>query len=257
MKIGNAFTHLLNGIRQFTSDHAPQILIGSGIVAMLTATGLAVKATPDAWTEINEYKAENNTDRLTPIETVKVAGKYYIPAAVSSLVGIGCFIGSAHASSNRIGALTTAAAMSERALEQYKDKIVDTMGEKKAADVRKAVAEDNVSSYREDINVIHTGKGDTLMLEPVSGRYFYSDINSVKAAVNEINHILQTGSGVAHYNTFCDLLGIERVVDAVGHGLGWHYLRHGRLLTMNFDAVIGPNDTPIVYLDYNIEAIYR
>ena len=104
--------------------HTPEILVGFGIAGMLTTTVLAVKATPKALRLIEEKKKEEGVDKLTPVETVKVAWKCYIPAAAVATVSTGCLIGASSISGRRNAVLATAYKLAETAHKEYKEKVL-------------------------------------------------------------------------------------------------------------------------------------
>lgn len=204
------------------SKHSPEILIGMGITGMLTTTVLAVKATPKALALIEQKKEELDVDKLTPVETVKAAWKCYIPAAITGTAAIACIIGSNSVHSKRYSALATAYKISETAFTEYRDKVVETIGEKKERTVRDKVSKDQVENnpiHKTDI--IITGKGNTLCFDPLSHRYFYSDIEKIHRAANKLNYEINTNpfdDGVT-LNDFYLEIGLPDTV--TGKSMGW------------------------------------
>ena len=73
---------MLKDTRKAFIKHSPEILTGVGIAGMITTTILAVRATPKAMQLIDEKEYEEERG-LTKFETVKVAWKPYVPAAVT------------------------------------------------------------------------------------------------------------------------------------------------------------------------------
>ena len=102
-----------------------------GIAGMITTTVLAVRSTPKALKLIEEKKKEEGVDKLTPAETVKTAWKCYIPAMVLGATSVGCLVGASRVSLRRNAALATAYKLSETALTEYREQVVETIGEKK------------------------------------------------------------------------------------------------------------------------------
>ena len=81
-------TQFFKGIQKAVTKKSPEILTGIGIAGMITTTVLAVKATPKALELIENAKESKKTypdDKpgLNALETVKVAWKPYVPAAVA------------------------------------------------------------------------------------------------------------------------------------------------------------------------------
>ena len=135
--------------KMWTSKHSPEILTGFGIAGMITTTVLAVRATPKALKLIEDAKFEKygevyEEDRLTVVETVKAAWKPYIPAAVTGVASIACLIGATSVSSRRNAALATAYQLSATAFNDYREKVVETIGEKKEQVVKDKVAEKQI-----------------------------------------------------------------------------------------------------------------
>ncbi len=208
---------------QFTlSKHSPEILTGLGIAGMVTTTVLAVKATPKALMAIEDAAYEKEEGKLTVPEKAKACWKCYIPAAVTGTVSIACLIGASSVNVRRNTALATAYKLSETALSEYKEKVVETIGEKKEKAVRDAVAKEQVKKNPVcEKEIIVTGNGDSLCFDPLSSRYFMSNIESIKRAENAINkQMLQDIGGYASINDFYDEIGLSRT--EIGNYLGWN-----------------------------------
>ena len=145
-------SNLFKTIKAGTMKHSPEILTGIGIAGMITTTVLAVKATPKALRLIDAKKRDifdnldpedisgNSTDytevSLTPLEVVKTAWKPYSAAAVTCVASVTCLIGASSVNAKRNAALATAYELSKTALSDYKEKVVETIGEKKEKTIR-------------------------------------------------------------------------------------------------------------------------
>lgn len=210
-------------IRLSLSKRSPEILIGLGIAGMLTTTVLAVKATPKALQLIEIRKEELDVDSLTPVETVKTAWKCYVPAAITGVASVACVIGSNSVNARRNAALATAYKLSETAFTEYRDKVVETFGDKKERVVRDKISEEQIKNNPvTKSEVIVTGKGQTLCFDPLSSRYFYSSIEKINRAANKLNHEINTNpfdTGVT-VNDFYDEIGLSGTI--TGDGLGWN-----------------------------------
>ena len=205
------------------SKHSPEILIGLGITGMITTTVLAVKATPKALQLIDYRKEELDVEKLTPIETVKTTWKCYIPAAVSGVVATACIIGSNSVNVRRNAALAAAYKLSESAFSEYRDSVIESIGEKKEKTVRDKMSAKQLEEHPvSQTEIIVTGKGQTLCFDPLSHRYFYSSVDKINRAINKLNHEINTSpfcnDGVT-LNDFYDEIGIPGTT--TGDGLGW------------------------------------
>lgn len=250
---------LVKVVKSGVERKAPEILTGIGIAGMATTIILAVKATPKAMELIEQRELEiaerDDTDirNLTAIETVKTAWKPYVPALLTGLGSTACLIGGISVSARRTAALATAYKISETALSEYKEKMIEVVGEKKAQAIKEKIdgekLEKDPVSKRE---VIITEKGNTLCYDMLSGRYFKSDIEKIKKAVNEINRQL-TYDFYVSLNEFYDELGLPDT--KLGGELGWN-LDDG-LVEPSFSSQIADDGTPCIVLDYNVAPRYN
>ena len=244
---------LVTSTRQFVSKRSPEILTGIGIAGMISTTVLAVKATPKAMNLIEMKKKEEWADKLSPVEIVKVAWKPYIPAIVTCVASTTCLIGASSVNAKRNAALATAYKLSETALSEYREKVIETIGEKKERAVRDKVAEERVKKNPVSKNeVIVTGNGKTLCFDPISGRYFMSSIETIKRAENTLNkQMLHDITGYVSFHDFYDEIGLDHT--SIGDDLGWNT---NQLIDIEFSSQLNDNGEPSVVLDYLVAPKY-
>lgn len=241
----------LRGLRSSVSKHSPEILTGLGIAGMITTTVLAVKATPKAMKACEERKVEQGGE-LSKLDCVKAAWKYYIPAAVTGVTSAACLIGANSVNAKRNAALATAYKISETAFIEYKDKVVETIGDKKEQTIRDKVAEDRVKRNPVSSNeVFITSKGNTLFYDSLSGRYFETDIEYVKKVVNEINRRLLNEMYIS-LNEFYTELGLHET--RMGDELGWNI--DDGMLDIHFSPQMSDDGRPCLAIDYSIAPKY-
>ena len=231
----------------WTTKHSPEILTGLGITGMFSMTVMAVKATPKAIRLIEEKKREEQVDALSVGETIKVAWKPYIPAAITGVASISCLIGSSSVNARRMTALTAAYQLSETALSDYREKIIETIGEKKEKTVRDKINKDKVDKNpTSKSEVIVTSKGSTLCFDPISGRYFKSDIDAIKRAENTLNkRMLHDIGGYISLNEFYDEIGLDHI--DIGNDLGWNV---DELIDITITSHVTDTGEPAIVLDY-------
>lgn len=236
------------------AKHTPEILTGLGIAGMITSTVFAVKATPKALALIEMEKEQKQVEELTPVEVVKTTWKCYVPSAVMCTASVACLIGATTVNAKRTAALATAYKLSEAALTEYREKVVETIGEKKEQSIREAVAEDKVKKNPvPSSGIIITERGNTLCLDPLSQRYFKSDIERIKRAENELNkRMLHDMFGYVSVNDLYDELGLEHT--DVGDDLGWNV---NQLIDIDFSSHIASNNEPCVVLEYRVAPRYN
>lgn len=245
---------LARDIRTSLSKHSPEILMAMGITGMITTTVLAVKATPKALLLIEQEKQELDVESLTTVETIKATWKCYVPAVATGLVSVACVVGSNSVNAKRNAALATAYKLSETAFSEYRDKVIETFGDKKEKTVRDKVSEEKIKENPvSKTEVFITGKGQTLFFEPLSSRYFYANIDLIKRAENKLNKAIITDpfdAGVT-VNDFYEEIGLPAT--ATGDNLGW---KIGYLIDIYPSAQMAEEGTehegePCIVLNYS------
>lgn len=256
-------TKIFKDLQRLAKKRSPEILTGIGIAGMVSTVILAVKATPKAMELIEEEqtskekethstnikKDDVNKIKLTPIETVKVAWKPYVPAAVTGIISIACLIGANSVHVRRNAALATAYQLSTTALNEYRDKVVETIGTEKEHEIRNKVAEEKISNL--DVtpksNVIESFK-DVIFYDIAFGQTFYSDTETIRKAVNDINRNL-INYQYASLNDFYDLLNIKRI--DIGESLGWNLGRDDFLEVSTDRLSVTKDGRPCYVLEYH------
>ena len=232
--------------------HSPEILTGIGIAGMITTVILAVKVTPKALILIEEEKKEREADKLTPAETVKTAGLCYLPAAITGGMSVLCLIGANSVNLRRNAALATAYTLSESALKEYRDKVIETIGEKKEQSVRDSIAKDRLEKNPvKNCEVIITERGNTLCYDMFSGRYFKSDMDRLKKAQNELNRQMIDDMYVS-LNDFYYEIGLNNT--SMGDNLGWNIDKD--LVDLQFSSQLSEDGTPCLAMDFRIPPRY-
>lgn len=240
-------TKFVKSIKNSATKHSPEILTGIGIAGMVTAVFLTGKATIKA---VRIAEGLDHIDRdtyevITPTkkEVVKACWKLYIPAALTVTASTACLIGASSVNLKRNAAITAAYKLSETALAEYKDAVVETIGEKKEKIVRDKVAEEKIKNNPvNESNIIITGKGDTLCYDPIVDRYFKSDMETIRRAENTINKNILSDAfgGGASLDDFYDELGLRHAKN-IGDSVGWNV---DNLMDINFSSQIAGDDTP-------------
>lgn len=246
------FTNFINDSKKFLGKHSPEILTGIGIVGMGCSIVNAVMATPKAMMLVEQKKEQLDVNHLTPKETFMTVWKPYLPSAITFMLSTGCIIGASTINYKRNAALGAAYALSERTLIRYRDKVIDTLGERKEQEIRDKIAQDDVDKDQPSPKqIIVTSKGNTLCKDMISGRYFKSDIETIKQTINKLNRRL-TYDHYISLNEFYGELGLDDIKN--GDLMGWN-LDNG-LIEPNFNACITEEDEPCIVFDVDISPKY-
>lgn len=256
-------TQMFKTMKSWSIKHSPEILTGVGIAGMITTTVLAVKATPRALQLIEEAEVRKHVDihgdyrdlgrePLTKLETIKVAWKPYVPAAITGTLSAACLIGASATNYKRNAALATAYQVAATTLADYKEQVVESIGEKREKTIREKVAQKQVDRMPENQQqpVIITGYGDVWFIDPISNQEFQSDIERVRKTFNDLNYRMVVG--MEEYISLSELyqeLGIPKT--SVSDELGWNLGKDGQIeFTMH--ACTRRNGQPALMLEYMV-----
>lgn len=235
--------------------HSPTILTGVGIAGMITTTILAVQATPKALRLLEEKKADiSEPEKLPPIEAVKAAWKVYVPAVLTGILSTVCLIGANSVNQRRGAALAAAYSLSESALKEYREKVVETIGKKKEQAIRDDIAKDRVTAnpVRE---VVVTDRGSTLCYDSLSGRYFKSDIETLRRTVNDLNRRMRDEMFISLNDFYCAVDNPDLSPTKLGDSLGWNIDKG--YIDLGFSSQLTADGTPCLVLDYTVVPEYE
>lgn len=229
--------------------HSSEILTGICVAGMISTTILAVKGTPKALMLIEEKKLDDDVETLTPIETVKVTWKCYIPAFTVGTLSILCIIGANSVNARRNAALATAYSLSESALKDYKSKVLETVGEKKEKEVREEIAKDKIAK-NPVTEIVVTDHGNTLFFDDLSGRYFRYDLDKFNRVINELNSRMIKQTDYISLNEFYIELDIPELCPTkVGDILGWNHTKDD-LIEVDLTPMTADNGQPCFFIDF-------
>lgn len=238
-------------LKMSTKKNSPIILTAVGLTGMITSTVLAVKATPLALDLIREAEFEKG-EELTKKEVLKATWKPYMPALGTAVFSIACIIGANSIHMRRSTALAAAYKLSQSALHEFKEKAVEVVGEKKVSEIKQKVNQDNVDKDPvSKSEVIITSKGESLMYDTISGRYFKSDIDKIQRIINELNRDMLSDMYIS-LNQFYSAIGLQHT--KAGYDLGWQCDKG--LIEVDFGATIADDGTPCITIDFTYPPHY-
>lgn len=235
--------------QKLVADNSPAILTAVAVVGVVTTAVLAAKAAPQARTDILNQESES-TEELDTLDKVLLTYKYYIPAAAVGTATIACIIGANTISSRRSAALASAFGLTELAFKDYRDKVVEHIGEAKETKVHDEVMKDVVERNPVEGNqVIIAGAGRQLFLDRFTLRYFETDMETVRRAVNDVNEEIYNHD-YASLNDFYNRLGIPG--NNVGETLGW---TTSNKLDVRYSTQLTDDGRACITIDYTKEPI--
>lgn len=240
------------------SKNSPSILTGMAVGGLISTAVLAVKATPKAFSLLNEewdISAKRRNDKpwpwnyLSVREVIRITWKCYVPAVGVAAASIACIIGANHISLRRSAALASVYTVTEAAFREYQAKVAETIGRNKELKVRDEVSADRVKTNPPSTNeIIITGKGEVLCLESLSGRYFKSNIEQIRRVINDSNHALLTGDNFISLNELYYDLGLKGT--DLGDLLGWDL---DKQIAPNFSTTLTDEGEPCIVLNFEVK----
>lgn len=260
--------------------HSPQILFVAGIAGAVTSTVIACKATlklesvvDDIEYEVNDVKKhrdEYSTDYYKDLTYVYAKGAYrvgrlYAPAVVLGTASIGALTGSHVTLTRRNAGLTAAYAATQKAFDEYRERVQAELGEDKELSIRHAVTmESVVDENGKKTKVAHADPNKWSMY----ARFFdeaspswqkNAELNRifVQAQQNYCNHLLHA-RGHVFLNEVYDMLGIPR--SKAGQMVGWvlaqggdNFIDFGMYEAANSEFINGGERN--ILLDFNVDGV--
>lgn len=227
--------------------YSPEILSVLAALGTVTTTVLAVQATPHAMKAIEENQPKTFLDK------VKVAGKYYIPTVGMGVTTLGCIFASNKISLHRAAIMSSLYAMSDEKMKEYQEKVIEKIGPKKEETIRDEVVKSQIEKTFDPNNeiILNPVEGKTRCLDVWAGRLFYSDMQTIRSAVNDLNEQLRSDWYVS-LNEFYYAIGIEG--SKMGDEFGWNA---DNPLKIRYSSHLSPDGIPCLAFEYETEPMFR
>jgi len=181
-------------------------------------------------------------------EFVKWAWPFYVKAGGAAALTISFIIMANRIGTRRAAAMAAAYTVAERGFQEYREKVTETIGKKKETEIRDSVAQDRVNSAHVTADKVIIGGGKCIFMDARSGRPFWSDMETVKAAINKINFKINS-SVYASVNDFYDAVGLPRLPD--GDDFGWT----NQLLDVHFSTTVTEDMMPCFDMTFTVEPV--
>jgi hypothetical protein len=251
-------TDLAQRAKFLVNDNSTTILTGVGVVGTVATSYLTGRATFKAARIIDDEEmikseaasSENagayKVFHLSNFNKAKLVWRLYIPPFAAGLTTVTCIIVANKIASKKIAALVVASGVSERALQEYKTKVVEKLGRKEDQAIRDEIAQDRVS--KKPVNsgeVIVVGTGEVLFFDMTTGRYFQSTVEEVKKAVNKINHDLNNFM-YASLSSFYDELGLPPTT--YSDMVGWNA---NAQMDVQLSTTMSSDNRPCIAVEFN------
>ena len=234
----------------------PWVLCGVGTVGVTSAIVLTAKKTPDAKEELDEAKEEweNLPDKENRVKAdyifklVRIGAKHYwvvIAVATGSIV---CFWLANGITFKRFMSALTALGLTTKGKEEIEAKIKELDGEKHLSKIKDEIDADRIKNDPPVTDkIIDTGLGTHLCYEPITGRYFYSNIEKIKRAVIVCRDYLQK-DGYLSVNDWFNALNL----DTTDLQLCWtaNSIEEINDFDIETSSQLTPEDQPVLVIRY-------
>jgi Family of unknown function (DUF6353) len=230
-------------VKYLVNENSTTLLSAAGVVGTVATAYLTGRATFKAAELIAK---QEEPKPVTKIDKTKIIWPLYIPPVAVGSLTIASIIMAHRLSSKKIAALVIASGVSERAFQEYKDKVVEKLGVRQDQKIRDEVAQDRVTGdptgSRE---IVLAGTGEVLCYDMLTGRYFQSTVEEIKRAENRINYEL------IHYmsaslSMFYEEIGLPPTdyTDSVGWNLN-------NKMAVNFSTTMSQDNRPCLAISFS------
>lgn len=244
--------HLIKASEHFLSRNSPAILTGVGVVGVAATAYLTHKATVKMQ---NELHAEANA-QLINVDDIKTKykmerfWKLYIAPVAAGVITVGSIVCANRVGTRRTAAMAAAAALVERSYDEYRSKVVDTIGEKKDQEIRQKIAEEQIVAHP-PAQYSMAKQGKVLTRDGVTGRYFDCDVETVRRAENKVNKFILENDACS-LSFFYHEIGLPST--DISDDVGWN---HENVCDVDVKSVVVPagvpgvpEGLPALYIEY-------
>lgn len=241
-------------IRFLLNDHSTTILTAAGVGGTIATAVLTGRATFKAAEiivdeeRLHQIRLEEgtvHTVHLSKTEKTKFVWRLYLPPVAAGVLTVTSIIYANKISSKKIAALAVAGGISERALTEYKEKVVEKLGARQDQKIRDEIAEDTVKRNPPlGAETFIIGSGDVLCYDMLTGRYFQSNVEAIRRAENNVNY------QIIHFDScslshFYDDIGLPPTMysDQVGFNMGTK-------LDLDFSTVLTDDGRPCLTINF-------
>lgn len=242
---------VIDKVKGIAIQNADTILTGVGAVGTVATAYLTGRASFQAADILSDAKKEIERDldegettiSLTKWSKVRLTWRLYLPAVGVGTTTVTSIIIANRLSAKKLAALALASGISERAFTEYKEKVLEKFTDRQNEALRDEIAQDRVNKFPPGSTVI-IGSGKVLCYDMLTGRYFESTVEDIKAAENKINYILMHEMD-ASLSEFYDEIGLPPT--SYTDSVGWN---NAERFEVKFSTVMSPDQRPCVAIDF-------
>lgn len=248
-----SIARLARRTEKLLADNSPTILTAIGVTGVITTAYLTARASFKAALTIDRIESVEGTHgdpRKRAQERFEMVWKLYIPAVATGVGTIACIVCANRIGTRRAAAMASAYAITEKAFTEYKEKVVEKVGENKERVIRDEIQQDRMA--KEPLNSAGRGPLPTGLVwckDAWSSRYFPSTMEEIKKAQNDLNYMV-INHQYASLTDFYNLLALEATKES--DEVGWN---SDKLLEIIFTTTVSDKDEPVLVMDFQVAPI--
>jgi Family of unknown function (DUF6353) len=259
----SSLSQRIQQVKFLLDDNSGAILTGVAIAGTVSTAYLTGRATFKAAkileeagdVEIGHRPTSEDPEEFIPVVQkrttagkVALVWKLYIPPVIMGVTTITSIVAANKLASKKIAALTVASGISERALQEYKEKIVEKLGVRQETAVRDEIAQDRVNNNPPNSReVIITGNGEVLCYDMLTGRYFHSSAEAIKRAENRMNFEILNHM-YASLSEYYDMIGLPPTTYT--DSVGW---TGDKPVNVMISTTMSPDNRPCLAIDFETQ----
>lgn len=235
-------------ITNFCRDQSKWLVPLGAAAGLATTAYLSGKATLKSAKQVEKVEEEEGLPEYPKEKALAVLSltwKNYIPTVLAGTATVGMVGFGSYSMARRTTAAISTVTLTEKAFSEYKKAVVKELGEKKERGVAETVIKKQIEANPPtEGNVIVLGDKSLTCFERHTGRYFKSDMDTLRKAENEINSRIMHELYVP-LNEFYDLIGLPHT--ETSGTLGWD---SDRLLEIEYATMLY-EDVPCLTFGYS------
>lgn len=232
---------------QFVGDNSPLILSTISVVGVFGTAMAFARGGYEAGLILSELERDPD-EEITIRDDLAEVWQCFIPGIVVGTGTVAAIVLANRVGTRRTAAMAAAVTLGERAFDEYRDKVIETIGANKEQKVRDSIAQDRVlKNDVENREILIVGEGRTLCYDMYTDRYFYSSMEELKKAQNDLNYkVLNEFS--ASLTDFYELIGLPRTT--YSDEFGWN---SDKMLELDFSATLTPKNEPCIAMNFHVQ----
>lgn len=221
------------------------VAAGVGTVATAYLTGRASYRAAHVIRRDEQYNETTyESERAQLWGRIKLVWKFYIPPVLLGTSTIFAIAGANRLASKKVIAAQSLVAVAQRSLADYRDKIVQEFSPRKDQSIVDKVVADKIAQNPPPATLI-TGPGSVLCCELLTMRYFVSEVETLRKAMNDLNATLLKHDWASLEDWYWRI-GLQNTTQAPH--IGW---TSEKLMELIFSAALTEDGRPCMAFDYN------